>query len=469
MSIKKILIKYSPEFIVIFLIAFFSTLYIFPKSHVSKATLGIATNTYSFFENTLGKKNPIKQTDGYTSILLLGIDSRELDFDGNTFAGKDRHTDTIIQAIYDHKNNKIFLISIPRDTGISVAEDCKNQGFDKAINRIYALGEDNNCNISGIDLLMKYTSNITGFTNHYYAMISFEAFHEVFDAIGDNEQGESGLWINIPEAIYELYPVGDEFELFTLNKGYQFLNSESLLRYSRSRKGSSDFDRAKRQQIVISALKDKLIDVKELSIPNIIKLINTFNNNSLYSDISALEIAGGIDLINKVVDAPIYRIVLDDTFGGQGNYLVRPAYSPPNGTHHRSGYYLTPTDYNSECCTQDEFLNVKKYLKNIFNAPEIYFEKQNIGIYINGNIDDLPKDIQLFLNGNYPFYSLTIHENESFELKQSTTYVLNHSSIISNNTIKRIVGELDALQVDISAIEFYPDESDDISVLIDVK
>jgi LCP family protein required for cell wall assembly len=325
-----------------------------------------------------GSGNLINQTDGYTAVLIMGIDSRELEFDSHEFRGEDRNVDVIIQAVYDHKNNNIFLISIPRDTGYEIDDSCVNQGFDKAINRLYKIGQDGDCVKGGIRIMLEATEEITGFENHYYSLVSFETFDDVIAQIGELYNGEKGLWIDVPEAVYELYPTDNGFENVSFKKGLQFMNSQDLLIYSRSRKNSSDFVRSRRQQIVIEAIKNRLLSLEILQSPIKLKaLYDSFRDNSLYSQLNLKEIVALVGMSQKLGTANIYKMVLDNEFGGTNKLILKPSYSPPYEGHVRPGYYLTPKHYKDECCKVDEYSKIKEYLKSIYNDPAKLEEDYN--------------------------------------------------------------------------------------------
>lgn len=359
-------------FLTVFILSFIIGILAFPTKRQDGTNKSILADGMGYIGNVIdyGAGSLIDQTDGYTTILLMGIDSRKIEFDGTEFTGKDLNVDVIMQIVYDYKNNNIFMISIPRDTGYAVEEDCAGQGFDKAINRLYKYGQKGNCVNGGMGLMLKYTEKITGFKNNYYGLISFETFHDVIKAIGENNNGEKGLWIDVPETIYELYPTDTGFESVTFKKGMQFMNSTDLLKYARSRKNSSDFARTRRQQIIIGAIKQQVLKLDVLENPTkLMALYNSFRTNSLYSQINIKEIIAVIGLIGKLKTAEIYHIVLDNEFGGTNNLILKPSYSPPYKGHIRSGYYLTPKHYNDECCRLDEYLKVKMYLKSIINDP----------------------------------------------------------------------------------------------------
>ena len=97
------------------------------------------------------------------------------------FAGVDKEgirTDTIIYAKYDTVNNKLYMMSIPRDT-YTTSTYAKNN----KINNIYSSGKHT-------DGLVKEVEEMLDTEIDYYCIINLDMIKEVVDKIG-------GLEINI--------------------------------------------------------------------------------------------------------------------------------------------------------------------------------------------------------------------------------------------------------------------------------
>lgn len=144
-------------------------------------------------------------------------------------------TDTILLAIVNREKAETTLISIPRDLYTN----------GRKINSVYTL--------FGIDILKNQLTNITGLPLNKYVVINMEGFVELIDLLG-------GIEIYNEKAIYDsLYPGPNyTYTTFSLEEGNHTLDGESALKFARSRKSSSDFDRARRQQQVIDALINKM-------------------------------------------------------------------------------------------------------------------------------------------------------------------------------------------------------------------
>ncbi len=179
------------------------------------------------------------------NILLMGIDQRVGD---NEPAHR---TDTMMVVTIDPVTMEAGILSIPRDIWVPIP------GFQDPnyrINTANFLGDANDYPGGGVSLARKTVESFLGVQIHYAARINFTAFESFVDRIG-------GVTVDVPEDIYDAeYPTEDyRTEVFQLAKGTQTMDGETALKYARTRHSSGgDFDRARRQQQVILAVKEKL-------------------------------------------------------------------------------------------------------------------------------------------------------------------------------------------------------------------
>lgn len=178
------------------------------------------------------------------NVLLLGIDQRAGD---NEPAYR---TDTMIVLTLDPVTLEAGILSIPRDIWVPVP------GFDNnyRINTANFLGDTQDYPGGGMALARKTVESFLGIPIHYTARVNFTAFENFVDRIG-------GVEVDVPEDIYDPdYPTEDfRTEVFELERGQQVLDGETALKYARTRHSSGgDFDRARRQQQVILAVRERL-------------------------------------------------------------------------------------------------------------------------------------------------------------------------------------------------------------------
>jgi len=182
------------------------------------------------------------QTDdhGNTNILMFGVG-------GGEHEGKDL-TDTIIVASINHENSSIGMLSLPRDLYV------KSTAGDMRVNKLYEAGKNKWDSMEGLNFARDTIGNILDIKLQYVVKVDFEAFTKIVDAIG-------GIDLYIENEINDpMYPKDGTFdyETFYIAKGFQHLDGTTALKYARSRKTSSDFDRSSRQQEVMLAIKDKI-------------------------------------------------------------------------------------------------------------------------------------------------------------------------------------------------------------------
>ena len=174
------------------------------------------------------------------TILIMGLDYR--DWEG----GGPSRTDTMILFTVDPVTNTAGILSIPRDLWVNVP----GYGYYK-INQAYYIGEANNLPGGGPALAVETVKETLGVDINYYAQIDFDAFVKFIDEI-------DGVKLDIPAEI-DLYTIGGD-KVVKLEPGRYTLPGNIALAYARNRyTEGSDFDRAKRQQQVIMAVRDRIL------------------------------------------------------------------------------------------------------------------------------------------------------------------------------------------------------------------
>ncbi|RSK26284.1 LytR family transcriptional regulator [Bacillus sp. HMF5848] len=226
-----------------------------------------------------------EQTSSKTNVLLLGVDSR-----GET---KSR-TDTIIIAQYDSKTNEVKLGSIMRDTYVSIP------GYkDNKINTAFYFG--------GPELLRQTIKENFGIDIEYYAIVDFKGFTKVVDTISPK-----GIEIEVEKRMK--YQDGAGTINIDLYPGVQKLNGDKLLDFARFRNDSEgDFGRVRRQQIVLSKVKDEIISINGvIKLPRLLGTIQPFVDTNM-SQTKMLSL--GTDyLLNPDSDIETLRIPVDNSF-----------------------------------------------------------------------------------------------------------------------------------------------------------
>lgn len=227
---------------------FFLALTIFFSTNVIFSQNSLITNLghLSFWEGVarlmVGKDKILKgELLDRTNVLILGMGGAQ--HEGPYL------TDTIILASIKPSTKQIGLLSIPRDLYVPIP----NYGWRK-INSANALGVAESKD--GGLLTSKVVSNVFDLPIHYWARVDFNLFKEMIDELG-------GVEIEVEQGFVDnQFPgVNFSYRVVSFEKGLQTMDGERALQFARSRHGTnredSDFARAKRQQKILYAIKEK--------------------------------------------------------------------------------------------------------------------------------------------------------------------------------------------------------------------
>lgn len=163
------------------------------------------------------------------NVLVLGID----DTDGV------QRSDSIMLLHIDTNHNKIGVISIPRDTRVSIP----GRGMDK-LNHAYAFG--------GVLLSAQAVSNFLQVPIDFYVTVRLSGLVRLIDELG-------GITIDVEKRMH--YTDHSQHLFIDLQPGPQLLNGTQAMGYVRFRHDPlGDLGRIKRQQNFIKALAAKIME-----------------------------------------------------------------------------------------------------------------------------------------------------------------------------------------------------------------
>lgn len=204
---------------------------------------------------------------GPIDLLLLGVDARA------RWAVNDTRSDTIIVLHIPATHDQAYLISIPRDTEAHIPAFAKSHyggGTDK-INSAFFFGAQNGGGWAGGAQLMAQTiKNMTGISFDGAAIIDFNGFKGVIDALGtirmcvDQEVRSHHMTLVNGEPMWD----ADARKASGVKKpvvykvGCREMQGWEALDYSRQRYGltNGDYDRQRHQQQLIKAMAKKAMD-----------------------------------------------------------------------------------------------------------------------------------------------------------------------------------------------------------------
>jgi len=323
---------------------------------VVKVSVGIynAIQDFQFRDLIFSMGSDLKKDDnGYTNIALLG--------DGGHVRDGADLIDTIMVASLDFKNKTATLFSAPRDLYV------KTEKYGSAkINELY---RDNKKKLGETDTYPLYKdvlSIITGLDIQYYIRIDFSAFVEVVDSLG-------GITVDVKEPIYDPYYPNDTdsgYTVFTLDAGVQEMDGETALKFVRSRKTTSDFDRASRQQQVIMAIREKTLAGDALSSPRTIKKLYDSISKNMNTDLSLRELIALASFAKGFDTSNVLSKVIHDDPSREGGFLYTPERQYYNGQ-----FVLVPDGNNYDL--------IHRYADLIFNKRDIFLSPAKIEV-LNG-------------------------------------------------------------------------------------
>ena len=224
------------------------------------------------------------------NILLMGIDQRP-DEDSES-----ARTDTLILFSIDPQAGTAGMMSIPRDLYVPLP----NRGQDR-INTAHVYG--------GPRLAMQSIEYNFGIPVHHFARVNFNALIRLVDLVG-------GIDIYVSQDINDQTFPDDSYGYapFVISAGWHRMDGATALKYARTRHGSSDFERMRRQQQVIMALRDAVLSTDAVTkvLPNAPQILTTLQD-SIRTDLSPLEVAQLAMLAKDIPQDKIARVVIDET------------------------------------------------------------------------------------------------------------------------------------------------------------
>lgn len=194
------------------------------------------------YEEAAGLAGKPVKSDGVTSILLIGSDSRD--------AGAEGRSDAMILLSVSNRTRTVHMTSLLRDMYVEIPGHEGNR-----LNAAYAFG--------GPQLLLETIQQNFGIEVNRYVVVNFQAFASLVDAVGgvDLELSQEEVqWVNAYLNEYNMLrdmPMETDY-LDTSLSGLIHLNGAQSLAYSRNRYIGTDFGRTERQRKVLSEVLKRL-------------------------------------------------------------------------------------------------------------------------------------------------------------------------------------------------------------------
>lgn len=383
---------------------------------------------HSFIQTITQIANPRSYTvlDGFDesriNILLLGR--------ANTHkAGKDL-TDTIMILSINTVDYTISFFSLPRDLLVTNGSDTMVK-----INALYQSGLRDNV---GADYIIDTVTEITGQKIHYYVVMDFDGFISIINTLG-------GINVDVPQHIKdERYPgPGYSYETFEVFPGLQKFDGETALKYARTRHDpEGDFGRAKRQQHVMQAAKNKAFSLGTIVNPIKIADILTTLGDHIHTDIAPNEIEPFIALTKKVDTHNITNVVVDAW--NPGSLLISARYHSSTGGISGLVPRIGTTNYKE----------IREQASNIFNLKQIEQRARDITneqpsiIVINASSDPMLDHRVAHALSTIGFMQVSRETNTNVDIPRNQTIVIDRTGgekpFSLDEIIKKIPAKKDA-------------------------
>ncbi|NEZ58938.1 LytR family transcriptional regulator [Leptolyngbyaceae cyanobacterium CCMR0082] len=244
------------------------------------------------------------------TLLIMGLDEAT-DIDGAVPTDLVGRTDTMLLARINPEAETINVMSIPRDTRVEIP----GYGIDK-INQANVEG--------GAELAAQTVSyNFNEVEIDRYVRVSTAAFREIVDLIG-------GVEVFVPKRMQ--YEDKTQGLVIDLEPGWQTLNGDEAEQFARFRQDNlGDIGRVQRQQILLKALRDRMINPKVITqLPQIVRILQSHIDTNLSTE-EILALAGfGLQLDRENL-----------------NMVMLPGrFSSP--TEYRASYWIADTNNTNE-------------------------------------------------------------------------------------------------------------------------
>ncbi len=234
-------------------------------------------------------ESPLDHTE---NLLVLGIDRRPGEVAWRT--------DTIMVVAVDVPGQRVGIVSIPRDLYVKIP----GYGLGR-INQADFIGETNGYPGGGPALLRRVLTETLGIPTRHYIRVRLEGLVRLVDTLG-------GVTVVLDCPLYEQTPNDaspNGLEDWSLPAGPVVLDGEAARKFATYRYVTSDFGRARRQQQLIWAIRDRALQLD--IIPRIPELWQAFSA-MFNTDLGLLDIVRLATFGAGLRPESVHGVVLDD-------------------------------------------------------------------------------------------------------------------------------------------------------------
>lgn len=359
-------------------------------------------------------KEPVvlnQDENGYTNALIVGIDTRP--------NGEFMSTDTIMLISYDRDRKIASMISIPRDTVVQHMHEGWTSYYDR-INAMYMSSQQKydagEWETDGLQYLTQVVENYLGLKIHHSVLVNLQGFRDIIDAIGGVDVDVENAFTDYDFPTYEGGSI-----VVTFKKGVTHMDGEKALQYARSRHAAwpegTDYARSRRQQRLLTAIRDKMLSDKVwLDVEKISNIIEALGNNIKFYNVSTTDIQNGVRVARDEGLPEMFGIVLDPAVA---NWTLLCEGCIDFGTSPQ--YAVTPKPYYYD------YSQMHSFTQDFFLDPQFVSEDAAVLMYSGSN--------KVGYSGTYKYLSKLIEKYYYTQINWGGTFILSDLSTVLENAV----------------------------------
>lgn len=235
--------------------------------------------------NVETRKKP-EASGKYINILLMGVDDGD-----NEYPDAPQRSDTMILASLNQENGTVNLLSIPRDTRVTIPG---HKGAEKITHAFF---------YGGSPLAIATVEQLLQVPVHYYVVIDWQAFIKVVDILGGVDlYVEADMNYEDPYANLAIH----------LKKGYQHLDGNKAGQYVRFRSDElGDIGRVQRQQRFLKAMMERTMHASTiLKVPSLLHTMEQY----VTTDISTFKMIKLANVLKSYKNGDLHADMLPGNF-----------------------------------------------------------------------------------------------------------------------------------------------------------
>lgn len=307
-------------------------------------------------------------------------------------------TDTIIVASINTKKKTVTMLSIPRDLYVEYPT-----WWAWRINELYMKWKKSFSEKKAMTYLEEKIEQITWEKIDYFVNIDFAWFTKFVDLL-------DWIEVDVPNDLVDTeYPDNNWwYETFSIKKWKQILGWTTALKYARSRHSTNDFDRSMRQQLVIKAIKSKLLNLNYIGNPSKLQSLYYAISSNVKTDLWIKEILGFAWLMKEIPNSNMFSFNLNNSCDGWVDACETWGflYLPNRDAFWWASVILPDWATASNISQYD---NIQKFANIIFNMQEVFMEKYEINIVNTTKVSWLANKIAIIFRK----YGFAIPEKDS--------------------------------------------------------